>query len=185
MENNVFYQAVLEERERLEKNLFPEHQYGLGMNYVIKCNHNADEVLDLSKKVLLKINYQYDFYSKELWDDIPRWKKYLPKEFISNFKEYQETNIDHKISFLSKLSKIITRKDRSDNEKWTFENWIFLMDPIDRMWFWWGATVLEDMDNCYFIFSTKVLDDPFLSGSLKWLFLGSGAIEVIETEDIL
>ena len=33
------------------------------------------------------------------------------------------------------------------------------------------------------LFATKVLDDPFLSGTLRWLFIGCGAIEVIEEGD--
>lgn len=31
--------------------------------------------------------------------------------------------------------------------------------------------------------ATKVLDDPFLSGTLRWLFIGCGAIEVVEEGD--
>ncbi|EQA02710.1 hypothetical protein HPSSW114_0688 [Glaesserella parasuis SW114] len=40
------------------------------------------------------------------------------------------------------------------------------------------------MEKDYFIFSAKVLDDPFLSGTLRWLFLASGALEVIDEDDL-
>ncbi|NEN76473.1 hypothetical protein F9B74_09145 [Pelistega sp. NLN82] len=163
--NKKFYEYLLQERDSLEKNNFPTYQKGLGKNFIIKCNANSDDVMKLARDVLVIVNYQYDEYSKDKWDDLDFWKSILPVKFINGFNK--------KFSFLSLIKKY--------RDSWTLDNWIFLMDPIDRSWFWWGATVL---DKNYFVFSTRVLDDPFLSGSLRWLFLASGAIEVIDEDDI-
>lgn len=166
--NNVFSRYLLEERLRLESNGLPTYQEGLGMNFIIRCNGNANEVMRLARDVLLKVNYQYDLYTKSKWDDVEAWKKILPIQFINGFK---------KVKSRFDIFGFFYRKREDD---WTFDNWIFLMDPIDRRWFWWGATIL---DEDHFLFATKVLDDPFLSGTLRWLFIGCGAIEVVEEGD--
>jgi len=137
-------------------------------NFIIRCNGNANEVMRLARDVLLKVNYQYDLYTKSKWDDVEAWKKILPIQFINGFK---------KVKSRFDIFGFFYRKREDD---WTFDNWIFLMDPIARSWFWWGATIL---DEDHFLFATKVLDDPFLSGTLRWLFIGCGAIEVVEEGD--
>ena len=164
--NDAFFRHLLEERLRLESNGLPTYQEGLGMNFIIRGN--ANEVMRLARDVLLKVNYQYDLYTKSKWDDVEAWKKILPIKFINGFK---------KVKSRFDIFGFFCRKREDD---WTFDNWIFLMDPIDRSWFWWGATIL---DEDHFLFATKVLDDPFLSGTLRWLFIGCGAIEVIEEGD--
>ncbi|ATW43528.1 hypothetical protein Q7506_11120 [Glaesserella parasuis] len=170
--NKNFINAILEERQRLLKNSYPEYTVGLGKNFVIKCKNNAKEVMDLSREVLLIINKEYDIYSKETWNKSDYWKYKLPQKFIDGFE------INNKVNNCWSFFK------KTDKEKWSFEDWIFLMEPIDRMWFWWGATLIDSMEKDYFIFSAKVLDDPFLSGTLRWLFLASGALEVIDEDDL-
>ncbi|PRL97927.1 hypothetical protein BV011_01832, partial [Haemophilus influenzae] len=76
--NNAFSRHLLEERLRLESNGLPTYQKGLGMNFIIRCNGNANEVMRLARDVLLKVNYQYDLYTKSKWDDVEAWKKILP-----------------------------------------------------------------------------------------------------------
>lgn len=168
-----FIEAVLEERTRLLNNSYPNPKLGLGKNFIIKCNNNAREVMDLSRKVLIIINEKYSEYSKINWNDFGNWKKILPIDFINGFSRKNKFNLWN-----------VLFSETMKHEKWKFEDWIFLMDPADRMWFWWGATLIADLDNDYFIFSAKVLDDPFLSGTLKWLFLASGALDVIDEDDL-
>ena len=40
----------------------PTYQEGLGMNFIIRCNGNANEVMRLARDVLLKVNYQLLIY---------------------------------------------------------------------------------------------------------------------------
>ena len=49
--NNVFSRYLLEERLRLESNGLPTYQEGLGMNFNIRCNGNANEI---SKRCVIK-----------------------------------------------------------------------------------------------------------------------------------
>lgn len=85
--NDAFFRHLLEERLRLESNGLPTYQEGLGMNFIIRCNGNANEVMRLARDVLLKVNYQYDLYTKSKWDDVEAWKKILPIQFINGFKK--------------------------------------------------------------------------------------------------
>ncbi|WP_279572141.1 hypothetical protein [Volucribacter amazonae] len=177
--NNDFYQMIIMEKERLKNSAFPEYREndGMGANFLIICNGNATEVLDLARKVLLIINEQY---SAKTWPSDEKWLSLMPKNFLNNF-EKEEKKITKNLwsNFFHKMT-----SKKPQNSKWTFENWIFLMEPIDRSWFWWGATVIDEKDgNNYLFFTTRVLDDPFLAGTLKWLFLGAGAIEVLDEDE--
>ena len=69
-------------------------------------------------------------------------------------------------------------------DRYTIGNWIEWFKPNERIWFWWGATVLDETNNDYFVFTVKAIDEIFLLGALKWLFLGSGAVEVIDQNDL-
>lgn len=177
--NNDFYQMITMERERLKNSAFPEYRDndGMGANFLIRCAGNATEVLELSKKVLLIVNEQY---SAKEWPSDEKWRLLIPENFLKNFS--REKIKKTKKGWFNFFYKIAPKKFQ-DN-KWTFENWIFLMEPMDRSWFWWGATVIdkEEGDN-YLFFTTRVLDDPFLSGTLKWLFLGAGAVEVLDEDE--
>ncbi|MFU2077003.1 hypothetical protein [Avibacterium endocarditidis] len=177
--NNNFYQMIIMERERLKNSAFPEYREndGMGANFLIRCNGNAAEVLGLAKNVLLAINEQY---TAKTWPSNQKWHEILPKNFLKNFKK--EEGKSAKKWWSNFFHKIVSKK--SEDNRWTFENWIFLMEPIDRSWFWWGATVIDEEDgNNYLFFTTRVLDDPFSSGTLKWLFIGAGAVEILDEDE--
>ena len=56
-------------------------------------------------------------------------EKILPIQFINGLKKVK--------SRFDIFGFFVEKRGRLD-----FDNWIFLMDPIDRSWFWWGATIL-------------------------------------------
>ena len=85
--NNTFSRHLLEERLRLESNGLPTYQEGLGMNFIIRCNGNTNEVMRLARDVLLKVNYQYDLYTKSKWDDVEAWKKYYQYNLLMVLKK--------------------------------------------------------------------------------------------------
>lgn len=179
---NNFYSEVLEERERLHNNSFPDYQYnnGMGADFIIKCNENSEQVMQLSRNVLLRINQVYDYKN---WPTLDEWQSILPNSFLKNFdpeRTLEEIKIYQrwwfKLSYKNKL------KEARKKNKWTLSNWLAWLEPTERIWFWWGAYLIDE--NHFFI-SVRAVDDPFLSGALKWLFLASGAIDVIDAEDFM
>lgn len=181
IQNNSCF-AILEERERLHNNSFPDYQdnNGMGADFIIKCYGNAEQVMQLSKKVLLCINQIYDY---KKWPDLDEWQSILPHSFLKNFdpertseeiKMYQKWWF--KLSYKNKL------KEARKKNKWTLSNWLAWLEPAERVWFWWGAHLIDEN---HFVVSVKVLEDPFLSGALKYLFLASGASDVIEYDEFM
>lgn len=174
MENNDFRCLVLEERQNLKNDTFIlENEDGLGANFFVKCNSNADEVMELARKTLLSVNYQYDSWNGiEDWMN-KKWEEIIPKNFINRCLPEKTSNN----SFFGKLLNVFSKKN---DDRWSLNAWLYILEPRDRMWFWYGSTLLIPQENNYFLVSVKVIDDPFSSETLRWLLLGSGAEEVFD-----
>lgn len=180
--NSLFYKTILEERQRLEDKSFPDYQNnnGMGADFVIKCSNNSTVVMELARKTLLEINYQYD---NDKWLTIENWKQILPEQFLANcVPEMADDEIAMHKKWWESLSYKEKLKEAKKEDKWMLSNWLYWLEPKERVWFWWGSEVLDEN---HFVFSAKTLDDLFLSGSLKWLFLGSGAKSVVGLDDFM
>jgi len=46
--------------------------------FIVSCRDNAEQVLSLSKSVLLSVNMKY----REEWPSIHNWQSILPEEFV-------------------------------------------------------------------------------------------------------
>lgn len=178
--STAVHSFILEERARLNALSFPDYQEnnGMGANFIIKCLGNSNDVLEMAHEVLLIINQHYD---NDEWPSLDSWRNILPRDFIDKFDlelTEEEVRSYNKWWFNLPFSKKL--KEAKKSRKWRLSNWLAWFEPNDRIWFWWGAVII---DKNHFVVSVKVLDDPFLSGALKWLFLASGAQNVIE-EDV-
>lgn len=77
-------------------------------------------------------------------------------------------------------------KQRKGNSAWTLSAWLYWLEPENREWFWWKAYEFDDEEikNTHFLIEVTVYNQPFLWGSLKWLFKACGAIDVVSTDDL-
>ncbi|OOF45189.1 hypothetical protein BKK52_12820 [Rodentibacter trehalosifermentans] len=178
--NKIIYNEIMEERKRLEINAPPTYtdNNGLGANFIVKCSENAQDVASLARDVMLILNYQYD---NDKWLELNDWINILPHKFVTRCSpEMSEEDIKTYKKRWFSLSYRKKVKEIKKNEDWSLSSWLFWLKPSERSWFWWGAAVLDEQ---YFVFSVKALDSPFMFGALKWLFIGCGALEVIEESD--
>lgn len=182
--NAEIKKQILLERERLTFSpLSTQKATGIGVaRFVISCNSNALDILQLAKKVLLIVNNQ----SIGLWPSFEHWKKILPVEFVDNclpeLTEQERLESQVKWDRLTYEEKL---ENAAQDECWTLSSWLAWLEPTEREWFWWNAIVLEPpLDNTHFLVEVTPLDSPFMSGALKWLFKACGAKDVVSEDEL-
>lgn len=179
MVNNLsFNEWVLIERERLLKNAFPDFvENSYGETYIIECDGNVESVRKIIKDILLIFNNLY--ITKKWINEIEQWKEILPNEFTKNFaRELTEEEIEKELNWLYSLTyeQKLQEAKKAAYEPWRLSNWVETMHPIDRVWFWWGDTILgERTKNDYFIVAVKLLDDYYSFNPIQTFFKNCGA----------
>ena len=147
-----------------------EQPGGMGtVRFIVICNGNAGHVLALAKKTLMA--------SIELADDRcfdeSKWAVSLPSEFVQNcppFPSDKELGAYHGLS-------LEEREILDQKSGWPLRAFMnsFREDILKRYWSWWDAAIVDDS---HIALAVEVDEWPFPSESLRWLFRGSGAIEV-------
>lgn len=169
----------LEYQRLLAGNELGKADMGLGTEkYIAICNSNADSVLKLAKKTLSIVHEYY----KQTWPEDEEWIKILPEQFVKNCgKEmsYEEFEI-HQKKWVT-----LSREEQLKFEreaKWAVSDWISWMAPDndERLWIWWNANVVSE--NRIDV-EVAVYDWPYPWGALRWLFRGSGAVDLIEEDE--
>lgn len=61
------------------------------------------------------------------------------------------------------------------NRGWALTDWLYWLEPSQREWFWWDASV-RGADSL--LVRVQVTGWPTALGSLEWVLLASGAREV-------
>ncbi|MDF7666322.1 hypothetical protein PT273_00365 [Orbaceae bacterium ESL0727] len=156
---------------------------GIGIaRFVVSCESNAINILHLAKKTLELVAS----YSEIDWPSLEKWKKILPVTFVDNcIPERTKEEIDEKIAYRKSLPWEKQLKLLQEDEKWSLDEWLYWMEPQNRQWFWWKAYEFDDeIRDTHFLVEVTVYNEPFLWGSLKWLFKACGAIDVISTDDL-
>ena len=180
--NSEYIKQLLLERERFDNP--PDHTIkatGVGIaRFIVRCQNNVDEVLNLAKRVLVIVNYN----SESIWPSFNIWSKILPETFINNCaSEISQSESEKKIAYRRSLS-WEKQVSLEKNEKWSLGNWIAWLEPDAREWFWWNAHKFDgEIENTHFLVEVTALHDPFSSGALKWLFKACGAIDVVSIDD--
>ena len=144
---------------------------GLGtVRFLVTCPGNALQVLATAKAALataLKLSESGIF-------DVDIWKRELPREFVLNSGVHPT---------LQELEHLMNRpleqrvKDQEDR-RWSVEMFMNAFSPELNMrhWKWWDAQVLDENRIAV---AVEVFEWPFPWQSLRWLFIGSGAIDVV------
>lgn len=179
MANNLsFYDWALIENSRLIQNSFPDFvENSYGENYIIECNGNAEEVRKTIKDVLLTFN---KLYLENKWlSNTKQWIEILPHQFTKNFTREltneEEEKYRQRWFSLSYEQKLI-EAGQLENKPWKLSNWVEMMSPTERTWFWWGDAALgEKTKNDYFITAVKLLDDYYSFSPIETFFKNCGA----------
>lgn len=183
--NSETWLKILLERERFshppDSNV---RSTGIGIaRFVVSCESNALEVLKLAKETLEIITSYYEVE----WPSLEKWKNILPGIFVNSCApEITKEESDLKIAYRRSLPWEEQSKLLAEDEMWSLDAWLYWLEPENREWFWWKAYEFDDeaIKNTHFLVEITVYDEPFLWGSLKWLFKGCGAIDVISTDDL-
>lgn len=174
---------ILLERERLSNPpQAMEKSSGVGLaRFIVSCS-DADSVLRLAKEILITVNN----HSTQSWPSLDEWSKILPPQFVENClpelteaQQQKQTQTWESLDYEEKLA------EAAHDDKWTLSSWISWLEPDGREWFWWDAILFDPpLSNSHFLIEVTVLDSPFMSGALKWLFKACGAIDVISEDDL-
>ncbi|MHA7844770.1 hypothetical protein [Serratia sp. D1N4] len=181
--NNELLRQILLERERLKNPpKDTDKSSGVGIaRFIVSCN-DVSSVLSLAKEILLTVNS----YSTQSWPSLDEWASILPSRFVENclpeLTEAEQKTQTQKWNSLAYEEKLT---EASHDDKWTLSSWISWLEPEGREWFWWNAILFDPpLSNSHFLIEVTVLDSPFMSGALKWLFKACGAIDVISEDDL-
>lgn len=181
--NDKVMNEILQERKRLicAPSLM-DKPTGIGsVRFVVSCESNAGSILSLAKDVLKVVSKVYE----SDWPDLASWKEMLPEIFVDSCEpEISKEDMDKRIAYRRSLSWEEQKKLLAD-EKWSLDNWLYWLEPENRTWFWWDATLLEEpIRDTHFVVAVIVLEWPFLWGALKWLFKACGALDVVSEDDL-
>ena len=177
-DNLSFYEWVRIERERLLTNAFPDFvENSYGETYVIECDGNVEEVRKLVKEVLFVFN---NLYMEHKWiNNVEQWKAILPHQFTKNFaRELTAEEVEKERNWLYSLTykQKLEEAKKAAYEPWRLSDWAETMHPQDRVWFWWGDTILgERTKDNYFVVAIKLLDDYYSFNPIKIFFKNCGA----------
>ncbi|GKX64736.1 hypothetical protein SOASR032_33050 [Pragia fontium] len=156
---------------------------GIGIaRFIVSCQSDAFSVLELAKEILLIVNH----HSLKEWPSIESWMAILPVQFINSCSPEltDKEKIEHQKNW-AQLTYNEKVENAAQEEKWTLSSWLSWLEPTEREWFWWSAVLFnEPLNDSHFVVEVTMLDSPFMSGALKWLFKACGAIDVISEDDI-
>lgn len=157
------------ELERLSERRDPMESPGeIGtVRFLVKCHGNANHVLTLAKSVLQAAIVLTNARCCE--ESV--WKVSLPIEFVKacpQFPTNEELAAYNRLSLEERLA-----NDRKSG--WPLRAFMNSFVVNDRYWKWWDAIVIDDN---HIALAVEVEEWPFPWESLRWLFRGSGAIDV-------
>jgi hypothetical protein len=146
---------------------------GIGtVRFVVFCGHNAAEILDRAKEVLLAVlkAKNPDF------GDPAYWTTRLPEWFVDSCDPEPSLEEAERMRqrWVSLPLEMRLKEDASPG--WTVMGWVYWFEPDNRSWFWWDAAILaEDA----IAVAVAVETWPFPWGALDWLFRACGATKVV------
>ena len=181
--NNERLRQILLERERLKKS--PQAMAkasGIGIaRFVVSCN-DASLVLALAKEVMIIVNN----YSTREWPSLEKWISMLPFQLVKGFApELTEADREKQLQNWEALTYEEKLTEASHDDQWTLSSWLSWLEPEEREWFWWDATLFDvPLNNSHFLIEVTTLDSTFMSGALKKLFKACGAFDVVSEDDL-
>jgi len=103
------------------------------------------------------------------------WRDELPRWFVEACApERPREEVEQWLHWWRSLP--LEEQARATREQpWTLADWLFWLDPCERQWFWWDATV-DHPDRATIV--VEVPGWPAPLGALEWLLRAAGAIEI-------
>lgn len=165
---------IEQELRRLKSGLLQgEQPSGIGtVQFSVSCRSNENIVLERTKAILQII----DEASLSGWPSDKSLKLTIPEWFVTACAPEMSTKESQQ--WLARWYRL-SRKDQiklEDGRKWSLKNWLDWMEPTNREWFWWDATVLKDHEGI--TLAVQVQAWPYPWGALRWLLLAAGAYSV-------
>ena len=146
---------------------------GVGLvQFVVNCTGNSDEVLETAVDVMRVICTT----CSQGWSEEIDWRSVLPKRFVRTCAK--EMSLEESERWLQRLQ-TLSDNEREEDERtraWSVDNWMYWMNPNERVWQWWDAKVVSKER----IEIRLAVDGwPFGWGAVTWLFRCSGAIDAV------
>ena len=109
------------------------------------------------------------------WPSVAEWQTRLPAWFVA--KAAPTHTREEVETFLARWRTLTSdeRRDPKNNLPWDLDNWLYAIEPDQRLWHWWDAEVVSpDV-----LVLTLALDDAHAPmDALRWLLEASGATEI-------
>lgn len=164
---------IRREHERL-RHLTPPETKPMGLGTVRFIGHtesSPQQVIARARAVMAVINEN----SFTEWPDIGIWKRELPVWFVEQCAP-EMTQDEAEAELARRMALNAAERAKVANEaRWTLANWLYWLEPENRQWFWWDAAILAPN---HFAVAVEVVEWPFPSGALIWLFRVAGAREL-------
>lgn len=141
--------------------------------FLVTCDGNAGEVLRVARKVLNVMLENASATTPESND----LERLLPGSFVANCGTHP-TEEERKTWFALPLEE---RIEHEKHRRWSVKMFVNAFNPELglRDWKWWNAKVIDEM---HLLIEVEAPRDLYGWQSLKWLFLCSGATEIVPQE---
>ena len=163
---------VHEERRHLESGPRSDEQPG-GAGLVVAilhCPANATAVLTRCREVLrVVIDHQIG-----RWPKVDEWRQLLPGWFVDSSSDESEEEVEQWLAEWRSLP-LDRRAAAEEKRPWSLADWLAWLEPEERQWFWWSASV-ED-DNTLRV-ELEVHGSPAPMDAFTWLARAAGATSV-------
>jgi hypothetical protein len=138
----------------------------------VSCHGDSAVVIDRARAVMTAVVDR----AGPPWPSVDEWLELLPEWFVAACgPERSVEEVERWLRWWRSLPRVeqarVTRE-----QQWTLADWLFWLEPGERQWFWWAATV-EDPDTASVV--VEVAGWPAPLGALEWLLRASGAVAVL------
>lgn len=169
----------IEELRRLRNGPDPDEKLNgfFTESFVVRCPGNAEVVLSKAKEVMEIVLR----YRTEDWPSDAEWPSLLPAWFIAACApEMSHEQHERYLEWWTKLSYDEKLAEAARPSRWSPLDWVFLLHPNERCWWWWDASARGPNE----LLVTIVVDGwPFGWSDLSWLLRASGGQEVIPADE--
>lgn len=105
------------------------------------------------------------------WLSTAEWRTRLPDWFVASAApERSQEEAEAWLEAWRAMPEEERQRVAQETE-WTLDNWLFWLDPDERQWFWWNASI-EDEHTLRLVI--EVEGWPVALGALKWLLRAAG-----------
>jgi hypothetical protein len=149
---------------------------GVGTIDVVATAPAPESVLGRCREVLAVV---IDHQAGD-WPDVSAWRELLPSWFVEACPDESPEETERWLAWWRSLP----REQQVEAERaraWSLADWLYWLEPDERQWFWWAATVEDDALRV----AVELSGWPAPLGALEWLLRTAGATTVTVEENSL